>query len=136
VFEKKADPVIVISIVQELVHRSGIRISLKNRDENTLKPILTFISRNVTKPNYAPILTTLFNIVLGIYSTQVIVDMYGNLLQHSPEMVLIIKQIKNRVSEEISLMRNFNTALGYLDTIFAHSTSSSQTLLKVIEDGK
>jgi hypothetical protein len=61
----KADPVIVVSLVQELVHRSGIRISLKNRDENTLNPLLTFISKNVTSPDYAPILTTLFNIIIG-----------------------------------------------------------------------
>jgi U3 small nucleolar RNA-associated protein 15 len=59
------NPIVVASMLDELVHRDGIRIAMANRDEDTLEPLLQFVIKHISNPKYATKLIDIGNIVLG-----------------------------------------------------------------------
>ena len=65
VLKKKSTSLEIVSLIEELIHRDGLRIALKGRDENTLVPILNFLDKNMLNPRYAVILVNVFEMVLG-----------------------------------------------------------------------
>lgn len=50
------DPVVVVSVLEELMHRHGLVTALSGRDEVTLEPLLGFLAKYTTHPKYAPLL--------------------------------------------------------------------------------
>lgn len=65
VLKKKSTALEIVSLIEELIHRDGLRIALKGRDENTLVPILNFLDKNMLNPRYSVILVNVFEMVLG-----------------------------------------------------------------------
>lgn len=120
VLEAPQNPVIVISVIQELVHRSGIKIALVNRDDKSLIPLLKFLLKYIIHPRYNPTLVPLLNMVLGTI-LPLSIDIYGHLLRHSFEACQLLDKIKLKVRQEVRVVRNFNNCLGMLDTVFAHA---------------
>lgn len=66
VLEGRPKAVVVVSVLQELVRRSGLKTALSGRDEVTLRPILLFLAKNVTHPRYANLLIGVSNVILGM----------------------------------------------------------------------
>jgi U3 small nucleolar RNA-associated protein 15 len=66
--ENGADPDLVTVMIQELVHREGVRVALTGRDEKSLLPILKFISKHINNPRYNMQLIQVADIIIGICS--------------------------------------------------------------------
>jgi U3 small nucleolar RNA-associated protein 15 len=65
VLETKQTPIIVVSLLEELIHRDGLRIALGGRDDIGLEPIARFLVKHINNQRYAPLLVTVANVVLG-----------------------------------------------------------------------
>lgn len=65
VFKGQHQTVVVISFLQELLRRSALRLALRGRDDQALKPLLTFLVSHVTNPRYTSLLTDVGNVILG-----------------------------------------------------------------------
>lgn len=59
------DPVVVITVLEELVARAGLRIALSGRDEVTLEPLVAFVAKYITHPRYASLLIDVCNVLFG-----------------------------------------------------------------------
>ncbi|KAG5460794.1 MAG: UTP15 C terminal-domain-containing protein [Olpidium bornovanus] len=57
----------VVSLLQELVHRDGLRAALAGRDDIALEPLAQFIVKNITNPRFTPLLVDV-TITLGARS--------------------------------------------------------------------
>jgi U3 small nucleolar RNA-associated protein 15 len=60
---------VVVSVVEELVQRGGLRIALSGRDHHTLEPILSFAVRQIDNPQYATVVIDLANFILDMYTS-------------------------------------------------------------------
>lgn len=65
------DPVIVFSMLEELVLRNGLGIALAGRDEETLQPLVAFIVKYITHPRYASLLIDVCNVLFDLYASVV-----------------------------------------------------------------
>ncbi|KAI8892322.1 WD40-repeat-containing domain protein, partial [Globomyces pollinis-pini] len=105
---ESSNPIVVISMCEELMHRDGIRIALGNRNEEELIPIMTFIQKQIAHPNHTPILTDVLNIILDIYS---------KVVTHSQIMDEHIYKILEKIRNEIKVQYSVNSIIGMLDSL-------------------
>lgn len=107
---------LLFSLFQELIKRRGLRTALAGRDEESLVPILHFLTRNINNPRYAVLLTDVANTVL---------DIYGLVIGQSEKVDQLFTKLRNKVEVEINFQQKGFELLGTLDTLFAASMSSS-----------
>jgi len=62
---KTHNTAVVISMLEELINREGLRIALSGRDDVSLEPITKFIMKNIINPNYTELLVDVTNVILG-----------------------------------------------------------------------
>ena len=55
----------VVSFLQELVLRSGLVLALRGRNDKSLQPILSFVSKHLTNPRYSSLLIDVAHALLG-----------------------------------------------------------------------
>ena len=60
------NPVIVVSMLHELVFRDALRTALSGRDESTLVPLLQFAVKYVAHPRYTPLMWDMCSTLLGM----------------------------------------------------------------------
>lgn len=58
-------PSTTFALIQELIHRDGLRIALSGRDETTLEPILVFLVRHVTDPRFGELASEVAGVIIG-----------------------------------------------------------------------
>jgi len=58
-------PTTTFTVVQELIHRDGLRIALSGRDDVLLEPILRLLIRYVADHRFGEMVAHVTNIVLG-----------------------------------------------------------------------
>ena len=63
-------PTTAFSLIQELVHRDGLRIALAGRDDVLLEPILRLLVKYVTDPRFGDLAMSVSTIVIGKSSPQ------------------------------------------------------------------
>lgn len=63
---KTNNPVIVYSVISELMARRGLEIALAGRDEATLEPLFHYLISNITNPAYSVLLIDCSNTLFGI----------------------------------------------------------------------
>jgi hypothetical protein len=61
-------PQTVVTVMEELVQRHGLRIALQGRDQQTLQPLVAFVARQITAPPFAPTLIGVANLLLDMYA--------------------------------------------------------------------
>lgn len=59
-------PVVVVSLLDELLQRDCLHAALSNRDEVSLEPLLHFLIKQITNPHYTMLLHRVANSVLGM----------------------------------------------------------------------
>ena len=64
-FATKQPAIVVVSLLQELVHRGALVNALSGRDDEHLAPLLTLLVKQVANPRYSGLLVDVANIVLG-----------------------------------------------------------------------
>lgn len=107
---------LLVSLLQELIRRKGLKRALAGRDEDGLVPILEFITRYVSNPRYTVLLIDVTNAVL---------DIYGPVFGQSAKVDQLFSRLKDKIGSEIHFQQKSFELLGSLDILFAAAISTS-----------
>ena len=58
-------PTTAFSLIQELIHRDGLRTALAGRDDVLLEPVLRLLLKHVTDPRFGEMVCDVASIVVG-----------------------------------------------------------------------
>jgi len=112
VLRKKVLPTTAFALIQELIHRDGLRSALSGRDDVLLEPVLRLLLKHVTDPRFGEIVCD----VAGV-----LIDMYSSVLGQSPLIDLLFLRLRKKVVAEIRFQKELAKAKGALEMIFASS---------------
>lgn len=104
------DPIAIISLLEELAARNVLPIALAGRDETKLAPLLEFVMRHVTNPNYSALLVDVANTIL---------DIYASILGESEVIDELFVKLQVKVTGELKLQRELHSMGGMLQMILA-----------------
>ena len=133
------------SLLQELARRDGLSIALSGRNEDELYPLLKYLSVNMTKPRYAPLLLAVCDMVAGksfsdivfqfylsLYSLShththtLTLDIYGGVLSTSKGVQALFRVLKVKIDREVQFQKRAFELLGTLDTILTASMATER----------
>jgi U3 small nucleolar RNA-associated protein 15 len=103
-------PEVVVSVVEELVQRNGLRIALQGRDQQTLQPLVSFLARQIISPPFAPTLIGVANLLL---------NMYAPVLGQSARIDELFVKLRNTLEAEMRLQAELAQLLGAMDVLLA-----------------
>ena len=109
-FLQDGDPVVVVSLLEEIAARSLLPVALSGRNEEKLAPVLEFLMRHIVNPHYAPLLVDVANHLL---------DMYTAVLGQSEVIDELFVKLQVKVNSELKLQRELTTVSGMLEMILA-----------------
>jgi U3 small nucleolar RNA-associated protein 15 len=117
---KTRNPLIVVTVLEELCRRSGLTVALSGRDESTLDPLLAFCARYISHPRYTR---------LVVQVSHRIVDLYCGVLGHSDAIDELFHKLRQQVKAEVSFHREIMRVVGSVDEIISASalTRASDT---------
>ncbi|KAJ3149872.1 snoRNA-binding rRNA-processing protein [Geranomyces michiganensis] len=101
---------IVISLMEELRNRDGLRQALGGRDDKSLEPVLRFVAKNVATPRYANFLIDVANILLDIYE-----PVFGQ----APEIDELLRRLRTKVQQEVQLQTRLSEVMGFMAALLA-----------------
>ena len=110
------NPLIVMTILEELSRRNGLFVALSARDEISLEPILSFIIRYINNPRYSKLL---------INVTHTLLDIYSNVIGYSEAIDELFIKLKKFVYSEIVLQKQLLKCMNMLDAIINSSLTSN-----------
>ena len=105
---KTRNPLIVVTVLEELSRRNGLTIALSGRDEVTLEPLLSFAARYISNPRYCKLI---------VQVTENILDLYACVLGHSDAIDELFLKLQRQVKSEVMFQRDVMSVLGSLDGI-------------------
>lgn len=108
--------VTTVSLIQELIHRDGLRQALSGRDDISLEPLAQFLVRNINNPRYTALLVDV---------TTVVINMYTAVLGQSPLIDELFMRLRAKVKQEIAFQKQLFSVIGSMEMLFAKSTSTS-----------
>ncbi|ELU13410.1 hypothetical protein CAPTEDRAFT_172738 [Capitella teleta] len=108
-------PEVAISVINELIRREGLMISLAGREPKSVKGILRFIQKHIRNAKYSPTLLDLADAILELYADRV---------GQWPELDQVLLSVKATVDNEADHMQQLMEVLGTMDTLFASSQAS------------
>ncbi|KAL5508259.1 UTP15 [Sanghuangporus vaninii] len=109
---KQVPPTTAFSLVQELLHRDGLRIALGGRDDVLLEPVLQLLVKYITDPRFGDLAASVAGVLL---------DMYAPVLGQSPLIDALFVRLRKKVEEELRFQRELVKVKGALEMIFASS---------------
>lgn len=121
---KTHNPLVVVTVLEELCRRSGLTIALSGRDETTLEPLIAFAARYVNHPKYSKLIIQVAHKVL---------DLYAGVLGHSDAIDELFLKLQKHVKAEVSFHRQIMRVMGSLDGIISAATMPRQIENDVIE---
>lgn len=98
----------VVAVLEELGKRRGLTISLSNRDEESLEPILSFTVRYIARPQFSSLL-------IGV--AHKLCDIYGGVAGQSETIDELFEKLRSRVREECRVQKSLLRLVGQLDGI-------------------
>ena len=104
---------IIVSMMDELINRNALLLSLANRDASSLLPLLHFTAKYLAHPSYSSILLELVNVVLDLYA-----PLLGTVLEFDEIFYKISRQV---LSAEIEVQKNCITVQAFMDNITSRS---------------
>jgi len=100
--------IVTVSLLEDLNARGALQIALSGRNEETLGPLLEFLMKNITNPNYSTLLIEITNRVL---------DMYTPILGQSAEIDELFVKLRAKVSTEMKLQKELQSLTGMISLI-------------------
>lgn len=113
---KSRNPLVVVTVLEELCRRSGLTIALTGRDENSLEPILSFAAKYISNPRYSKLI---------VQVTHKLLDMYSSVIGHSDAIDELFLKLAKQVKTEVTFQRQVMKCMGALDGIISASTMPS-----------
>ena len=104
------DPKVVMSVLEELGRRRGLTISLSNRDEDSLEPVLAFVAKYITRPRYSALLVGVADKLLDIYSP---------VAGQSEVIDELFTKLKEQITHECAVHQNLLVLQGQVEAILA-----------------
>lgn len=103
-------PVLVISVLHELVQRSALKQALAGRDQGSLKPILAFINKHITNPRYSSLLLDVAALVI---------DLYGAVMGQSPAIDECFVKLALKLKAEVAFQERLFELMGSMDLLLS-----------------
>ncbi|KAG2757311.1 WD40 repeat-like protein, partial [Suillus brevipes Sb2] len=113
VLRKNVPPTTAFSLIQELIHRDGLRSALAGRDDVLLEPVLRLLVKHVTDPRFGEIVCDVSCLVI---------EMYTPVLGQSPLIDSLFMRLRKKVLAEIRFQKELVKTKGALEMIFASAT--------------
>ncbi|KAH7914166.1 WD40 repeat-like protein [Hygrophoropsis aurantiaca] len=110
VLRKGVPPATAFSLIQELIHRDGLRSALASRDDVLLEPVLHILVKYVADPRFGAIVCAVATLVI---------DMYAPVLGQSPLIDSLFLRLRKKVLAEIRFQKELIKTKGALDMIFS-----------------
>ncbi|KAI9010407.1 WD40-repeat-containing domain protein [Phycomyces nitens] len=108
--------VVVVALLQELIHRDGLKTAITGRDDVSLEPLVRFLVKNIHHPRYTKLLVDVADVVIDVYT-----PVFGQ----SPLIDDLMKQLSTKVKQEITFQKELTQTIAALDMIFTRSGVSS-----------
>ena len=105
-------PMIVASMLEELLLRNGLTRALSGRNEMEMEPLLSYLIKFVSNPRFSPLLLKVCHLVC---------DLYFPILGQSSILDELFVKLYHKLKEEMNLHQNMLQLIGTMDTITAAS---------------
>ncbi|KAI0774266.1 WD40 repeat-like protein [Fomes fomentarius] len=115
VLRKNVPPTTTFSLIQELIHRDGLRTALAGRDDVLLEPILRLLLKHITDPRFGEMVCDVANVVI---------DMYTPVLGQSPLIDTLLVRLRKKAAAEMRFQKELIKAKGALDMLLASAALS------------
>lgn len=122
---KTRNPLVVITVFEELCRRSGLTIALSGREDVSLEPIVSFCARYINNPRYSRVL---------IQVTHKVLDLYANVLGHSDAIDQLFMKLQKQVKVEVQFQREIMRVMGSLDGIISAAMNGSSAIDSAIDN--
>ncbi|KAM6495843.1 WD40-repeat-containing domain protein [Amanita muscaria] len=117
VLRKQVPPTTTFSLIQELIHRDGLRSALAGRDDVLLEPVLRLLVKYVADPRFGQLVCDMAALVI---------DMYGPVLGQSPLIDSLVLRLRKKIVAELRFQQELVKAKGALNMVLA-STNPAAT---------
>lgn len=107
-------PVIICSVLDELIDRNALPSTLSNRTESELELLLRFLVHYVTHPYYSSLLVDVTNIVL---------DLYGKYGESSMKIDEWMMRLKEKIQQEVETQKGMWEIQGAIETLTSAADS-------------
>lgn len=107
---------VILSLMEELQRRQGLIAAITGRDETTLKPLMTFLTRNVTNTRYASLLVDICDLV---------VDRYAATLGQSAELDQLFVALRSKIRQEVGFQRELHQLSGMLECLIGSAQGAA-----------
>jgi U3 small nucleolar RNA-associated protein 15 len=94
---KKNNVEVIMSVLEELVDRNGLKLALLNRSEEDLEILLNFILWKIRDPKTMNLLLYVFNLLI---------DYYNIAIGHNAKIDELFRKISEAITTEISFEKN------------------------------
>ncbi|KAF9009025.1 Trp-Asp repeat-containing protein [Cyathus striatus] len=115
VLKKQVPPTTTFSLIQELIHRQGLRTALGGRDDVLLEPVLRFLLKYIADPRFGEIACDVASIVI---------EMYRPVIGQAPLIDSLFLQLRKKVAAELKFQKELLNAKGALNMILASALPS------------
>jgi U3 small nucleolar RNA-associated protein 15 len=102
----------IISVIEELITRNALKLSLLNRTEEEVKVILKFIEKKINDPRICNILIHLFDLI---------VEYYSKVFGMNIEIDNLFDSINKKIEEEIKNQEEFTNIHNDLEDLLTHN---------------
>ncbi|KAJ5884832.1 U3 small nucleolar RNA-associated protein 15 C-terminal [Penicillium taxi] len=103
-----SDKTAQLTLLTALRHRSALRDSLKDRDELTLQPILTWIDKHIREPRLVD---------LSVEVAMNLLDVYSSNMGQSAQIDKMVERLHRRVRDEVEMAQHAYQTKGMLDML-------------------
>lgn len=111
------NPIIVVTVLEELCRRSGLTIALSGRDEVTLEPLISFITKYFNHPRYS-------NIVVQVAHR--LIDVYASVFGMSDTIDELFSKLHKEINYEVSYQKDIMRVMGTIESIVNVSSLSKR----------
>ena len=96
----------IAGVLEELGKRRGLRHALSNRDEETLEPLLRYVTRYIKKPDYTSIL-------VGV--AHLLIDIYGDVVGESEAIDGLFRKLRHQIQLECKAQKCLMFLMGQIE---------------------
>jgi U3 small nucleolar RNA-associated protein 15 len=122
---------VTFSVIQELIHRDGLRTALAGRDDVLLEPILRLLVKHVDDPRFGEMACDVSGVLIGEYPfctsffdtasyfLFIYTDMYSSVVRQSPVIDSLFIRLRKKVIQELKFQCELLKARGALEMVLA-----------------
>ena len=106
--KNSGEPEVVVSFMQELIRRSGLKTALIGRSDKDLAPIIRFIENNLSDPRFNRILVDV---------ALILTDLYMSEINRSNKIQSMFQNLSSAVNSELNCLQQMLGVCGQLSAI-------------------